>query len=98
MTRKGLWTCAGVWSIGLAAGAGLGIAQAADLVPGPGPFFGPPPMEWIGPVYGYFDPVMDPRCRIVPMPQANLYGDTARFRPTAVCQSRGLYVDSVVLP
>jgi hypothetical protein len=47
---------------------------------------------------GVFDPWFDPRCRIVPQPEANLYGDTARFRPTAVCQSRGLYVDSVVVP
>ena len=34
----------------------------------------------------------------VPQPELNLYGDTARFRPTAVCQSRGLYTDSVLFP
>jgi hypothetical protein len=32
------------------------------------------------------------------MPEASLYGDTARLRPTAVCQSRGLYADSVLFP
>jgi hypothetical protein len=33
---------------------------------------------------------------MVPMPEAILYGGTARLRPTAVCQSRGLYADSVL--
>ncbi len=77
--------------------AGIGAAHAADLGPGPGPAY-PPAVEIYGPVYGYFNPVLDPRCRIVPQPQLNLYGDTARFRPTAVCQSRGLYTDSVLFP
>jgi hypothetical protein len=49
-------------------------------------------------VYGGFNPIFDPRCRIVPQPEASLYGETARFRPTAICQSRGLYADSVVVP
>ncbi len=53
-------------------------------------------MEIAGPPTGYFNPDLDPRCRIVPQPELNLYGDTARFRPTAVCQSRGLYTDSVL--
>lgn len=75
--------------------AGNEVAHAADL--GPGPAFAPA-VEIYGPVYGYFNPVLDPRCRIVPQPQLNLYGDTARFRPTAVCQSRGLYTDSVLFP
>ncbi|WGJ13687.1 hypothetical protein QEV83_13455 [Methylocapsa sp. D3K7] len=77
--------------------AGIEAAHAADLGPGPGPGFAPA-VEIYGPVYGYFNPVLDPRCRIVPQPQLNLYGDTARFRPTAVCQSRGLYTDSVLFP
>lgn len=57
----------------------------------------PPQLPW---AYGHggFDPTLDPRCRIVALPEASLYGETARFRPTAVCQSRGLYVDSVVVP
>jgi hypothetical protein len=68
------------------------MAHAADLAPRPGPDL-VPAVE-----IGYFNPVLDPRCRIVPMPQANLYGDTARFRPTAVCQSRGMYEYSVLFP
>jgi hypothetical protein len=32
------------------------------------------------------------------MPQLDLTGDTARFRATAVCQSRGLYTDSLMFP
>ncbi len=38
--------------------------------------------------------VIDPRCRVIPQPELNLYGDTARFRPTLVCMSRGLLADS----
>ncbi len=37
---------------------------------------------------------IDPRCRIVPMPEANLFLDTTRFRPTLVCMSRGMIADS----
>lgn len=93
MSLKGSRTCA---CLGVAVFlAGIGAAHAADL--GPGPAY-PPAVEIYGPVYGYFNPVLDPRCRIVPQPQLNLYGDTARFRPTAVCQSRGLYTDSVLFP
>jgi hypothetical protein len=51
---------------------------------------------------GYYSPpppfAVDPRCSIVPMPQMDLVGDTARFRATAVCQSRGLYTDSLMFP
>lgn len=79
------------------AGAGSDAAHAADFAAGP-PQDLVPAVDIAGPVYGYFNPVLDPRCRIVPMPQLNLYGDTARFRPTAVCQSRGLYTDSVLFP
>lgn len=89
--RACAWRC----STALLAGAGIGSAHAADL--GPGPAFAPA-VEIYGPVYGYFNPVLDPRCRIVPQPELSLYGDTVRFRPTAVCQSRGLYTDSVLFP
>jgi len=37
---------------------------------------------------------VDPRCRVVPQPEANLFGSTARFRPTLICTSRGMYADS----
>lgn len=37
---------------------------------------------------------IDPRCRVIPQPELNLYGNTTRFRPTIVCMSRGLYADS----
>ena len=84
--RAGVWLCATAYL----AAVGVLAAQAADLAPEPGPA--------PGPVYGYFNPVADPRCRIIPAPERNLYGDTARFRPTAVCQSRGLYLDSVLFP
>ena len=96
-----LWTCAWLCYVSLAAALGIGPARAADLAPGPGPGPGPemvPAVEIAGPPYGYFSPVLDPRCRIVPMPQANLVGDTVRFRPTVVCQSRGMYEDSVLFP
>lgn len=68
-----------------------GSVLAADKAPLPAPA---PNMT--GPVPGYFYPTLDPRCRNVPMPEASLYGDTARMVPTAVCQSRGLYADSVL--
>jgi len=42
----------------------------------------------------YAGPAVDPRCRVVPQPEANLFGSTARFRPTLICTSRGLYADS----
>jgi hypothetical protein len=38
--------------------------------------------------------LLDPRCRIIPQPELNLYGDTARFRPTIICMSRGILADS----
>lgn len=69
-----------------------GDAGAADLGYAPrGPAVGayaPPPFAF----------AVDPRCAIVPMPQLDLVGDTARFRATAVCQSRGLYTDSLLFP
>jgi hypothetical protein len=94
---NGLRACAWLWSVSLLAGAGIATAHAADLAPMPGPDL-VPAIEMAGPPYGYFSPVLDPRCRIIPVPQANLVGDTARFRPTAVCQSRGLYEDSILFP
>jgi hypothetical protein len=93
MRLMGSRACACLCIAGFSVGSDT--AHAADL--GPGPAY-PPAVEIYGPVYGYFNPVLDPRCRIVPQPQLNLYGDTARFRPTAVCQSRGLYTDSVLFP
>lgn len=90
---------ASAWLLGIAfmAGAGLNTAHAADL--GYMPAHMPAP-QIAAPQYGYFNPFADPRCRIIPVPETSLYGfgETARFRPTAVCQSRGLYTDSVVLP
>jgi hypothetical protein len=89
--RAFVWVCC----TALAGGVSQ-AARAADLNrPAPWEAAPPPPV-----VYGYggFNPFFDPRCRIVPMPEASLYGDTARFRPTAVCQSRGVYADSVVIP
>ena len=84
-------------AFGLALAAGAGAAFAADL--GYAPYVPPPPP----PAYAQApappaDYGVDPRCRVVGMPQANLAGDTARFRPTAICQSRGLYTDSVIFP
>jgi len=38
--------------------------------------------------------ILDPRCRIVPMPEPNLFLDTTRFRPTIICMSRGMVADS----
>lgn len=76
------------------AGLGAPAALAADLGP-----------SWQG-GYGYDRPqaggyiydAVDARCRIIPNPQLDLVGDTARFRPTAVCLSRGLYADSLGFP
>jgi hypothetical protein len=98
MTKlKGLMACARVASLTLAACPGSGFA-AADLRLGPG---APPAIADGAMAHGYagfFYPTRDPRCRIVPMPEASLYGETARLRPTAVCQSQGLYADSVLFP
>lgn len=73
-------------------GAGLGPAPAADYLVAP-----PQVIEGVGPVLveGYG---LDPRCRIIPSPQQTLVGDVYSFRPIAVCQSRGLYADSVSIP
>ncbi len=80
-----------VSSLVVLAGFCLPPAHAADLdhawagyAPPP-----PPPPFMVG---------VDARCRIIPVPQLDLVGDTARFRPTAVCQSRGLYADSLEFP
>jgi len=35
-----------------------------------------------------------PLCRVVPMPEADLFLDTTRFRPQVVCISRGMVADS----
>jgi hypothetical protein len=70
---------------------GVGSAQAADFG------YGRPPSAYLPPppVYSFN---VDPRCRIIPAPQLDLVGDTARFRAQALCQSRGLYADSLVFP
>ncbi|WP_146030126.1 hypothetical protein [Methylocella silvestris] len=78
------WLCAFVLT---------GACAAADLGYAPRPYLVPPPPA--PPPYAF---AVDPRCSIVPMPQADLVGDTARFRATAVCQSRGLYADSLIFP
>ncbi len=76
-----------LWADGVAA-ADLGYAPRGSGFAGYGPPPAPPPFAY----------AVDPRCTIVPMPQLDLVGDTARFRATAVCQSRGLYTDSVLFP
>jgi hypothetical protein len=38
--------------------------------------------------------ILDPRCRVIPQPEPNLYGDTTRFRQTMICMSRGMLADS----
>lgn len=61
----------------------------------------PPPqvIEGTGPeIYGRFIPEIDQRCRIIPDPLKNLHGDVTQFGRVAVCQSRGLYADSVYFP
>jgi hypothetical protein len=69
-------------------------ARAADLdesyPPRPGPS-SPGPAVIAGVSGGR---VLDPRCRVVPQPEVNLYGDTTRFRPTLICMSRGMVADS----
>ncbi len=87
-----------VWASSLALFVALGVqaAQAADLG------YAPPRAYASSPAYASPPPVyflgVDRRCQIVPMPQLDLVGDTARFRATAVCQSRGLYADSLYFP
>jgi hypothetical protein len=77
-----------------AAGIGPNAVHAADLA-------GPVAREIVRQdatsayCYGGFNPILDPSCRIIPQPEATLFGDTACFRPTAVCESRGLYPGSV---
>lgn len=78
-------------SLVLATGLGCSVADAADLDFGAPRGYAPP--QAAAPAFG-----VDPRCRIVPTPELNLVGDTARFRAEAVCQSRGLYADSLVFP
>jgi hypothetical protein len=78
----------------VALGGGSHPALPADYRAGP-----PRVIEGIGPEiaegYGYG---LDPRCRIIPSPQKSLVGDVWGFSPIAVCQSRGLYADSVSIP
>lgn len=64
-------------------------AQAADLDRPWGGYAPPPAGFMVG---------VDARCRIIPAPQLDLVGDTARFVPQAVCQSRGLYAGSLEFP
>ncbi len=42
--------------------------------------------------------LQSPPCKLVPMPEGNLGGDTVRFRPNWVCVSRGLYADTLPPP
>ena len=73
---------------------------AADYSVGP-PREAPPPRVIEGPgpeISGRFVPAIDPRCRIIPDPRMNLYGDVLHFGRVAVCESRGLYADSVSFP
>lgn len=79
----------GAWLL-MTAGLGCFPVRAADL-DGPARGYAPPPVV----AYGVG---VDARCRIIPAPELNLVGDTARFRPQAVCQSRGLYADSLGFP
>lgn len=97
MTKFNIFlTRAAVCGVAWVAAFGQNAAQSADLT---APLsYGRVPREPVFAYGGGFDPFLDPRCRIVPQPEASLYGETARFRPTAVCQSRGLYADSVVVP
>ncbi|MGO9132952.1 MAG: hypothetical protein ACLP8A_02730 [Methylovirgula sp.] len=62
--------------------------DAADLDRRSGPPPGPPAVA------------VAPRpCRMVPMPEMTISGqDVARYRPTWVCVSRGLYADSLGPP
>lgn len=87
------WATLALAALALAA-PGLTGARAADLGYAP---YSPPP-ESSRAAAPDFAAALDPRCTVVAMPQADLYGDTARFRPTAICQSRGLYTDSVIFP
>jgi hypothetical protein len=63
-------------------------AQAADMLDA---YQGPRPGVIAGDSGGR---ILDPRCRVIPQPEANLYGDTTRFRQTVVCMSRGMLADS----
>ena len=71
-----------------AGAADLGYAPRGAGFAGYAPPPPPPPFAF----------AVDPRCTIAPMPQLDLAGDTARFRAMAVCQSRGLYTDTLLFP
>jgi hypothetical protein len=97
MTKfNGLWVCAWFWSAPLAAGIGPSATPAADLAE---PLAREIVRQDATSAYGYggFNPNLDPSCRIIPQPEAAPSGDTARFCPTAVCESRGVYADSVLV-
>lgn len=89
-------TLSGACLVAQLAGLAAPAALAADLGPGGGYGYGPPAGGYVpgGVIYD----AVDARCRIIPNPQLDLVGDTARFRPTAVCLSRGLYADSLGFP
>ncbi|HYP57090.1 MAG TPA: hypothetical protein VEQ35_02270 [Beijerinckia sp.] len=74
-------------SLLLLAASAAGLVRAADLdqLPPPAPraIVAPAPGVWL-----------DPRCRIVPEPQLDLYGNVAGYRPMAVCFSQGVLADS----
>jgi len=73
------------FSLAAALSATVASVQAADY-DAPYPRRPPPP--------AYAGNGVDPHCRVIPQPEHDLFGDTARFRPTLVCMSRGLYADS----
>jgi hypothetical protein len=97
--KTSILSAGGAYLFAQLAGLAASAALAADLGPGRGGDgygYGPPPGAYVpgGVVYD----AVDARCRIIPNPQLDLVGDTARFRPTAVCLSRGLYADSLGFP
>lgn len=80
--------------VGLVLAVAAGQALAADYRAA-----APKVIEGVGPELAAGEGLgLDPRCRIIPSPQMNLVGDVYSFRPIAVCQSRGLYADSVSIP
>jgi len=66
----------------------LSHAHAADL----DSLYKPPRGPAV--IAGVPEAPIEPRCRVIEQPEANLFGDTTRFRPTVVCMSRGIYADT----
>jgi hypothetical protein len=78
------------------------LAAAADLDVLPPPDapahvirgVGPRPFN-ASPSYALPFSAIDPRCRLVPQPETNLFGTVTRYRPMLVCLSRGIYADTL---